>query len=560
MQTTNGNTKAGCGGAPQPTMQHSGVFWYTFRQGLTDHLDQLIYALAWFLHEQGVSGLWLYLNTNPEKFTSGGALTILRQNLAELTAAPPLLCFDEVDLLLSEGLHDSQAHAALRIFLDDLLNVTQARIPVLLIGQKLLVEPDVDGLFVLTPFSTDELATLLARADVQLEPFLQEQLLTFTRGNPLLLRLFLALHQRGVALANILATMQTPVALDWLLLRLRQHLTPPEVTLLQELAIFQSTVPQDIWRTSQKQLQSLKALGLVSPVGQGSVALHPALHKLLYEQLPSAQRIELHLAAAQQLAVRGLFTAAAWHYIQGGHPELAIWGWYTHQQHEVEQGQASAALALFLPLAHQSLPTADDERALALLLAPLLARAGRAQEGLALLERTTWPPESPTATLAHEARGELLAEVGDIDRSLTEFRHSLERLAHQQAARATNLHINIGRRALTYLGDREQAQREAAQAQLNLALLHGEIANAAGDFRTARTHYSAALELAEHHHSDHRLAKIHEELGVLEARYAEMEVALEHLAAAGRYYAAAGNEVCAVGMTTWGWPTPTCST
>jgi tetratricopeptide (TPR) repeat protein len=218
----------------------------------------------------------------------------------------------------------------------------------------------------------------------------------------------------------------------------------------------------------------------------------------------------------------------------------------------VEQGQASAALELFLPLAHQPLPTPDDERALALLLAPLLARAGRAQEGLALLERSTWPQEAPAATFAHEARGELLAELGDIDRSLAEFRHSLERLAHQQIARATNLHINIGRRALTYLGDREQAQREATQAQLNLELLQGEIANAAGDFQAARTHYNTALTLAEHHGSDHRLAKIHEELGVLEARYAKMELAVEHLEAAGRHYAAAGNQICAVGMTNSG--------
>ncbi|MCB0129107.1 MAG: hypothetical protein KDE58_42870, partial [Caldilineaceae bacterium] len=225
---------------------------------------------------------------------------------------------------------------------------------------------------------------------------------------------------------------------------------------------------------------------------------------------------------------------------------------YSHRQQEMELGQASATLDLFLPLVQQALPTADDEPALALLLAPLLARAGRAQEGLALLERTTWPSESPTGTFAHEARGELLAELGDIDRSLAEFRHSLERLAHGQAARATNLHINIGRRALTYLGDREQAQREAALAQLNLELLQGEIANAAGDFQAARTHYNRALTLAEEHHSDHRLAKIHEELGVLEARYAEMELAVEHLEAAGRYYAAAGNQVCAVGMTNSG--------
>ncbi|MCB0190069.1 MAG: hypothetical protein KDE31_37615, partial [Caldilineaceae bacterium] len=395
----------------------SGVFWFTFRQGLTDHLDQLLYALAWFLHEQGVSGLWLYLNTNPDKFSGGGALTILRQNLAELTAAPPLLCFDEVDLLLGEGLHDSAAHAAIRAFLDDLLHFAHGHIPVLLIGQKLLTEPQPDALFVLAPFAADTLAAFLGRAQVQLEPIQQAHLLRFTRGNPLLLRLFLALQQRDASLVESLETMQTPAALDWLLLRLRPHLTRQEVTLLHELAVFQDAAPRDIWR-NHKALQSLQTLGLVAAVGTGMVALHPALQQLLYGQIPPTQRITLHLAAAQALAERGRFTRAAWHYIQGGRPELAVWSWYSHRQQEMEQGQASATLDLFLPLVQQALPTADDERALALLLAPLLARAGRAQEGLALLERTTWPSESPTGTFAHEARGELLAELGDIDRSL----------------------------------------------------------------------------------------------------------------------------------------------
>ena len=469
-----------------------------------------------------------------------------------MVSAPPLLCFDEVDLLLGDGLHDSVEHEQLRTFLDDLMRSARGVIPILLIGQRLLFEPEADGLITLTPLAADHVVQLLQTAHIQLASPQQKQLLAYTRGNPLLLRLFLALQQRGEPLAAVLATMQTPAALDWLLLRLRQHLIPAELTILYELAVFQGPAPQDAWRSGQKHLRSLQQLGLVNATGADAVTLHPALGDLLYRQLPPAQRMELHLAAALLLAERGRFTTAAWHYIEGGRPELAVWTWYTHRQHEIEQGQAGAARQLFLPLAQSTLPTADDQRVLALLLAPLLARAGQAQEGLMLLEGVTWPAESPTAALAHAARGELLAEVGDIDRSLAEFRRSLESIGQQQATRAANLHINIGRRALVYLGDRTQAQREAMQAQLNLALLQGEIANAAGDFTAARDHYVAALGLAQQHGADQRLAKIHEELGVLEARQAKVEPAMEHLQAAGRYYAAAGNQVCAVGMTNSG--------
>ena len=73
-----------------------GVFWYTFRSGLTDHLDQLLFSLAYFLHQQGTSGLWLHLNTNPQEIGVGKVLAALRQHLTDLRATPPLLCFDEV--------------------------------------------------------------------------------------------------------------------------------------------------------------------------------------------------------------------------------------------------------------------------------------------------------------------------------------------------------------------------------------------------------------------------------------------------------------------------------
>ena len=65
----------------------------------------------------------------------------------------------------------------------------------------------------------------------------------------------------------------------------------------------------------------------------------------------------------------------------------------------------------------------------------------------------------------------------------------------------------------------------------------------------ARTHYTNALAQAAQGATDHQRAKLHEVLGILEARYADLEPAVEHIEAAGRYYQAAGNIVCAVGVT-----------
>lgn len=529
--------------------QKGSVFWYTFRPGLTDHLDQLLFTLAYFFHQQGASALWLHLNTNAQELSTTGALAILRQHLIDLRATPPLLCFDEVDLLLADELHDQQEHVRLRAFLDDLSQSVRAGAPLLLIGQKMLLQPQADCLIPVPPLTAPDIAAFLQLMRIALDAGGQERLLHVTRGNALLLRLFTVLHQRSADLAATLTALTRPVALDWVMARLRQHLAPNELTLLQELAVFQGSAPADGWRSSQKALNGLLGLGLVETVGSEGIGLHPAFRDLLYQQLPPSRRQELHLAAATLLAERSRITAAAWHYIQGGRPELAIWSWFVHRQQEMEQGQASAALALFAPLAQTPLPTFEDQQALALLLAPLYARAGRAQEGLALMDKTTWPTATPRAVHAHALRGELLAETGAIDQALAEYRRSLDSITKLRATQEIDLRLDMGRRALVFLGDNEGARQEALQARLNLEVLQGEIEDNAGNYHAARAHYQNALVAAEACANDHRLAKIYEALGILEARYGELEPAIAFLQKSGRHYQAAGNLVCAVGMT-----------
>jgi tetratricopeptide (TPR) repeat protein len=186
---------------------------------------------------------------------------------------------------------------------------------------------------------------------------------------------------------------------------------------------------------------------------------------------------------------------------------------------------------------------------LALLLAQLCGPAGRTQDGLDALARVTWPTSAQSTAYAYALRGELLTDIGEIDRALAEYRRSLESVAALRATQEIDLRINIGRRALEYLGDAQQARGEVLHARFDLEVLQGEIENALGNYDVARAHYTNALSLGSSLASEHRLAKLHEALGILEARYAHLEAAIEHIQAAGRHYQAMGNLICAVGVT-----------
>lgn len=534
-----------------------GVFWFTFRSGFNDYFDLVLFNVAFFLHEQGASGLWTYLTTTQEPISAGRAMMALREHLTELQDRPPLFCFDEVDLLLGDELHDSEERAQLRAFFDEWTNATGAKLglsksPMLLIGQKLLLEPERECLFQLTPFGPSELTLLLAEEDISVAPEEQEQMCTITHGNPLLLNLFLTLHQRGQELTQTLSSLQKPITLSWFVTRLRRHLQPAEQVVMDELSVFPDGAPLDGWSRTRKHINTLTELGLADNSGVNKITLHNALRILIYEQIPHSRRAELHLAAGQLLAERGHFTAAAWHYVQGARPELAIWTWYTHRQQEIDQGRISNALDIFMPLTQTSLPRADDERALALLVAPLLVRVGRAQEGVTILDQSTWRKSAYSTAIAHEMRGELLAQTGQVERSLDEFRRSLDDIKNLRATQESELHLKLGRRALTFLGDQQTARTEVAEARLSLEVLEGELNGATGNHELARDHYRKALKLAQANATDHRLAKVHEGLGRLEARYGEFETAVEHIKLSGDYYSRAGNMIAAKGIANTG--------
>ncbi|MFK7803621.1 MAG: hypothetical protein AB8G95_18440 [Anaerolineae bacterium] len=542
--------KTSLGAALASQWEHA-VFWYTFRPQLTDSFEQLLFALAFFLHEQGLSNLWLYLSSHEGAIQPDRALMMLSQHLDELQATPPLFCFDEVDILLPDDLNDSETHIQLRGFLTEWANLDRKGSPILNMGQRILFEPESDCLFALSQLNKADFQYVLQ--SMSLDPNLIDvkKLHQLTRGNPLLLRFFAILHQQGFSVLESSSAdiLPSAISLDWFWQNLRQRLNETESALLREVAIFPGNAPKDVWRKHRKLVEKMISIGILEEASGDTIGLHPALRSLIYKQTPFAVRAEMHCGVGHLLAERSYFTQAAYHFIEGGRPEFAIWTWYTHRQSEIEQGQAGTALQFFNGLARTSLPHPADHKALALLIAQLSSLSGSFDSGLAALEATTWSNGSVSSALAHEYRGVLLSEMGDTELSLSEYRKSLEAIENLRSTQEIYLRTHIARRTHTLLADIGQATTEAQLAKFDLDILQGQLADAAGDYSSARLHYANALAVAEQVTNPSRLAKLHEALGVMEARYGHVEAAVDHFKKSGQYHHACGNLVYAKGLT-----------
>lgn len=525
------------------------TFWYTFRPALSDQLDQLLFALAYFFQQQGAPTLWLHLTSDPRGMSVDSALATIRQSLEALRATPPLFCFDEVDLLLPSDPQAADRYGPLRTLLEALAQSPRAGAPLLCLGQKLLLEPDPEHCLIMARLTAEESHHLLRQAGLELSPAALATVVTYTRGNPLLLRLFAIWQRLAGRESDALHQMTATVSFDWFWVRLRQHLGAREEEVLGALAVHQGATPRDLWQKQQKTVEKLITMNLVDSHADDSISLHPTIRTAIERTLSAEQRQAHHLAAALAYEQRATFTRAAYHYIHGGRPEVAVWLWHRHQERELQQGQAGAALALFAPLAQQPLPHPADQKALHLLLAALYSLTGQPQDGLQSLAQVAWSPGQATTALAHEVRGHLLSHQGEIERALAEYRHSLDLITHLRADQTINLRTTMSRHQLIYLRDLDGARQAAQMAQFEVAVLHGEIESATGNYLAALRHYQAAEPLAATLNNPYTSAKFYEALGILHAYHAQLAPALTNLQKAGDYYQAYGNEVCAIGMT-----------
>ncbi|MEZ4867957.1 MAG: tetratricopeptide repeat protein [Caldilineaceae bacterium] len=553
--------KSTLGAALAEQWSNPAVFWFTIRYTLNDQLTSLLFALGHFLHQQGSSRLWLQLIANGGVMKDANlALELTRADLADV-AVMPLLCFDELDLLRPQDLEkETAAHTQFLAFVEGL----QGHAPLLLMGQRNVLPTD--AVYTLTRLTTAEIAEWLKCAGIAFTPALLARLDAYTAGNPRLLALCLVLCRTTAAqaetarseavptealLSTVLDQLPQVPALTPIWQRLQRRLTKAERTLLQALSVFRTPTPRDAWLdatlsdTTHRQpasytvLQHLLDYRLIYEDGSGGVALLPTLREVIYTQLTVEQREELHRQAAMLRAVRGEYSAAAYHFQQADQPAAAIAIWQPYTEQEIRRGQAAAALAIFEHVSCHRLSEADAAK-LRLLRSQLYQLCGQSTQALQEVDSIQQPSDAMSIETALVG-GDALRTLGEADAALVKYGEGL-------AAAARLLQQNIwlhAKRGTVYIQRRElhNARREALLARYRLENLEGAIQETAGNYSAARQHYLAALTAAEMLDDKAGLALVQRNLGVLATHQADAESAIYHHQQALAFYEQIGDRV-----------------
>ncbi|MFZ1396160.1 MAG: tetratricopeptide repeat protein [Candidatus Promineifilaceae bacterium] len=516
------------------------TFWFTIRPTFNDDLGSLLFSLGQFLHQQGASRLWLQLVADGGKVEKPNlALAQLRADLHHLAATPPLFCIDEVDLLQQDTDIIRLGHLRLREFLAGL----SQSVPLLLVGQQAILPADLEVR--VTGLTAVQVTELLAAANLTGSLAEIDQLTTYTGGNPRFLHLCVALHDGQQSLTELMQRLPQVPSLRALLVRLRQRLSPDERGLLAQLAVFRSPAPQDAWpdKSAQAALAALRQRQIVQEDGVGGVALLPVIRDLVLEDwqwLPTEQREQCHLAAANIRAMRGEYTAAAYHFVQAGEGDTAVHIWFPHRQQEIQRGQASAALIVFEQLSPKRLDE-DEREALILLRAQLYRLTGQPEEGLAAIQTTRWHKASEMAVQAQELKGGFLNALGypqQAAESLQQGKEIIQRLLRQLVRfRYQQTQHHLQRRAMT------EAWREAQLVQYEAEHLQGMVREEQGNYDEAYLHYQRALALAKSVQYESGIAQINRELAAILGRQGRVAEAVPHAEEAIGYFARIGDRM-----------------
>jgi tetratricopeptide (TPR) repeat protein len=506
------------------------VFWYTFIPGLNDQLGSVLFSLGFFLWQQGAANLWAQLIAEPGRINPALLSGLLREDLKTLSEAPPLLCFDEVDLLRTA---EVEAHRQVAAFLGSLRGLPGCAC--LFIGQRPVIE--VDEHYTLEGLNEAAVQQYFSAAGIEVSSADQQTLLIQTDGNPRLLDLIVALQRSGEAIDEVLSRLPASPSIEFLLKRIRQHLNADEQTLLDQLAAFRRPAPADAFPAAV--CTRLVEHRLTQRDAQGGLVLQPALRTVLYEKLRPEARRSAHFAAAAIRAARADYTAAAYHYVRADEIRWAIWLWQAHRTEEINQGQGPVALALFEQVDDRSL-AADDRDALALILAELRKLIGL--DPRADLQQHEWHTPLFEAQ-AKRLEGDLAELKGQIDAAIAAYQDGLNTIENLLAEQSL-FDKNLGWTYLSQGGaSLDLAWQKACLARFEAERLQGDIQAHRGEMAAAERHYTQALALAQSFNHREGEAKTHNHLATLLAKEGRLDEAREHRQQAIALFQQLGNQV-----------------
>ncbi|MEZ4664656.1 MAG: tetratricopeptide repeat protein [Caldilineaceae bacterium] len=523
--------------------QEAGAFWFTVRPHFNDQLPSLLFALGYFLHRQGASGLWLQLVADGGKVVDANLALGLALADMEALPRPPLLCFDEVDLLRAADPERANLHHAQML---EFINGLRHHAPLLLIGQRAVLETD--ATLTLDRLTHAEIEEWLQHADIAFSSQDLAQLEQYTNGNPRLLTLCLALHRtlEQTDLAETLVRLPHTPALGPIWDRMRQRLPPAQRQLLYALSVFRNAAPQDAWAKvtptdashAADPIQPLIEHHLIHADGAGGVALLPTLRTVLYEDLAVEQQEQLHLQAAYICATRGEITEAAYHLWQGGQPGQAVQLWYPQRRAEIARGFAVSALEIFAHISTNRLKPAQ-QRQLALLRAELYDFVGEPEKMVDNLAGITWPNDAVESIDAMHLWGIGLQNQGETSAAQQKLHSGIDIITYL-FNKYTQLHV---RRGTIYMHEREarDAWREANLARYHAEHLQGTIQDQVGNYSAALAHYAQALALAQDLDDVQAVARAQYYLGIVASRQQDFAAAFAYFDAAIENYARIGN-------------------
>jgi tetratricopeptide (TPR) repeat protein len=531
--------KSALGAAIRAQWANAPRFWYTFRPGLNDQLESLLFALGHFLHQHGASALWHQLIADRTRAMSGAlALGLLLTDLA-IFDPPPLLCFDELDTLHPP---DQALPSANQQPLRELISGLSGHVALLLISQRPFLETA--HAYELPALSAAELAELLTARAIAHTTADCEALHSYTEGNPRLVELCLALDLADDqdSLSDLLSQLPSAPTLLPIWLRVGQRLSADERDLLATLSVFRAPAPADVWLRSAQAatLNHLITQRLVQPDERGGVALLPALRTIIYQELSPEQRSELHQQAAQIRAERGEYTAAASHLCRAGLPETALELWYAQREQAINQGQAPVARSIFDALNPQEL-SAEHAKLLLLLRSELHELAGEPTHVATELHQSAWPVEHPATPEAMLRLGKAFEAQGQPQQALDTFQHGLAAVS-SLLRQSAQLYVQ---RSLTNLRQRDmqQAWRDAHLARFHAETMVGIVHDQSGDYATATHHYEQALAIAATAEYPAGIAQTHHYLAMLLGRNQDLTAALPHFTEAIAFYERIGDQV-----------------